>query len=32
MNPMKVRLAFGLLMLYAAVRMIWSAGRALWTP
>ena len=30
MNPMKVRLAFGLIMLYAAVRMIWSAGRALW--
>ena len=30
MNPMKVRLAFGLIMLYAAFRMIWSAGRALW--
>lgn len=32
LNPMKVRLAFGVLMLYAAVRMIISAGRALWTP
>ena len=32
LNPMKVRLAFGVLMLYAAVRMIISASRALWTP
>lgn len=29
-NPMKVRLAFGLLMLYAAFKMILSAARALW--
>ena len=29
-NPMKVRLAFGLLMLYAALKMILSAARALW--
>ncbi len=32
MNPMKVRLAFGLIMLYAAVRMIWTAWRALMNP
>ena len=30
MNPMKVRLAFGLIMLYAAARMIWTAGRDHW--
>jgi len=29
---MKVRLAFGLLMMYAAIRMIASAVRALWYP
>ena len=32
MNPMKVRLAFGLIMLYASVRMIWTAWRALMNP
>jgi len=32
LNPMKVRLAFGLLMLYAAAKMIISAVRALWYP
>ena len=32
LNPMKVRLAFGLLMMYAAIRMIASAVRALWYP
>ena len=32
LNPMKVRLAFGLLMMYAAIRMIASAVRALWFP
>lgn len=30
LNPMKVRLAFGIIMLYVAVRMIWGAGKALW--
>ena len=30
LNPMKVRLAFGVIMLYVAVRMIWGAGKALW--
>lgn len=30
-HPMKVRLAFGLMMLYAAARMIMSAVQALWT-
>jgi len=32
LNPMKVRLAFGLLMMYAAIRMIASAVRAFWYP
>ena len=32
LNPMKVRLAFGLLMMYAAIRMIASAVRAWWYP
>lgn len=30
LNPMKVRLAFGIIMLYVAVRMVWGAGKALW--
>jgi len=30
LNPMKVRLAFGVIMLYVAVRMVWGAGKALW--
>ena len=30
-HPHKVRLAFGVLMLYVAVRMILSASRSLWT-
>lgn len=30
LNPMKVRLVFGLFMLYAAVRMILSAVQSLW--
>jgi uncharacterized membrane protein YfcA len=31
MDPNKVRLVFGLIMLYAAIRMIWGASRTLWT-
>lgn len=31
LDPAKVRLAFGLIMLYVAIRMIWGAGRTLWT-
>ena len=30
LNPMKMRLAFGVIMLYVAVRMVWGAGKALW--
>lgn len=30
LNPMKVRLAFGAIMLFVAIRMIWTAVRALW--
>lgn len=32
LDPNKVRLAFGLVMLFAAVKMIIQASRTLWTP
>ena len=32
MDPLKVRLAFGIVMLLVALRMIIQTSRALWTP
>ena len=32
MDPLKVRLAFGMVMLLVAIRMIVQTSRALWTP
>ena len=32
MDPLKVRLAFGTVMLFVAVRMIIQTSRELWTP